>query len=108
MCQKCDELEARLMEETKRRITPKAWWGGIISAIVTILIFTVTTIFATGKVASQVEEHVKSDPTFKEMVETFITRKEQDARKETVDKELLEMKEMLNYLYRKEGGKPLD
>lgn len=88
MCTKCDQLEERLNEESRRRITPKAWWGGIISAIVTILIFTVTTIFATGKVASQIEEHIKGDPTYQELAKEFVDKDAFKEYKEGTEKKL--------------------
>lgn len=107
MCTQCDELKKKLEEErmTKVRITPKYWWTGMVA---TILIFIVTTIYASGGIANQIEEHVKSDPTFERMIELFITRQEYADRKEEVNKDMDDMKKMLLYLYQKEGGKPLE
>lgn len=103
MCAQCDELKERLKEEQmKKRVTPKYWWAGLVG---TIIIFIITTIYASGKISNQIEEHIKVDPTFKEMIQEFVTRQEWNNRKEEVNSDLKEMKEMLQYLYRKEGGK---
>jgi len=105
MCTQCDELKKRLEEEQmKKRVTPKYWWAGMVA---TILIFIVTTIYASGRISNQIEEHIKDDPSFKEMVETFVTRQEWQDRRAEVDKNMQEMKDMLLYLYQKEGGKPI-
>lgn len=103
MCVQCDKLKKELEEEKMRpRLSPKNWWAGI---VVTIAIFIITTIYASGKITSQVEEHIATDPTFKEMVETFVTRVEAKERDKQVDKDIDEIKRMIEYLYRKEGGK---
>ena len=96
MCEKCDKLQEQLNhEQEKPRITTTTWWVGI---AVTIIIFVLTQVFIYGKVVGTVEAHIKNDLTTEQLNETFI-------RKDALEPRLNSIEKMLEYLYKREGGK---
>lgn len=82
MCERCDN-----------KAVAKRWaiWAGV---AVTLLIFTLSQVFMYGKVVGVIEAHIKTDPTYQELSEKFVEQGEFDT-----------IKEMILYLYKKEGGK---
>ena len=82
MCERCDT-----------KVVAKKWtmWFGI---IVTLLLFVLSQVFMYGKVVGVLEAHIDNDPTYRELTEKFVEQGEFDT-----------IKEMIFYLYKKEGGK---
>jgi hypothetical protein len=82
MCGRCDN-----------KAVAKRWtvWAGI---ILTLGIFISSQIFMYGKVIGVIETHVENDPTHKELTEEFVSKDEFQT-----------VKEMIMFLYKKEGGK---
>lgn len=82
MCERCDN-----------KTVAKRWtlWAGI---TVTLLIFVLSQVFMYGKVVGIVEQHIEKDPTYRELSEEFVSKDEFNT-----------MKEMILFLYEKEGGK---
>lgn len=66
-------------------------WSGI---VLTLAIFISSQIFMYGKVVGIIGEHIKNDPTYRELTEQFVSKDE-----------FKTVKEMIMYLYKKEGGK---
>lgn len=96
MCDKCDILDKRLkIQEAKPSVNPTKWWVGMLG---TVLIFIITQIFVYGKVVATIENHIESDPTYKELSKEFMSKDEINPR-------LQRLEDMLQYLYEKQGGK---
>ena len=86
MCEDCKELQKKLTNNS-----PVKWY---ITLAVTILIFIISQVFMYGKIIGQIENHIENDPTHRELVEEFVTKDEFNT-----------IKDMVKYLYEKQGGK---
>lgn len=64
MCERCD-----------KNVIVKPWkaWVGI---ALTFIIFIGSQVFLYGQVTQSISDHIKNDPTHKEMVEEFVTQRE--------------------------------
>lgn len=82
MCERCDNKMV-----TKKWVT----WSGV---IVVLVIFILSQVYVFGSVVGMMKEHIDNDPTYRELTERFVERSEFDT-----------IKEMILYLYKKEGGK---
>ena len=82
MCERCDN-----------KVVSKRWmmWIGIIS---TLLIFVITQVYVFGNVVGEFREHQKDAPTYRGISEKYVDKDEFNL-----------MKEMILFLYKKEGGK---
>ena len=81
MCSRCDN----------KAVSSKwKWWVGV---TLSLAIFISSQLFMYGKVFGVIETHIKNDPTFKQLTEVFVTKDE-----------FKTIKEMILYLYQKEGG----
>ena len=82
MCERCDN-----------KTVAKRWavWVGV---ALTLAIFITSQVFMYGKVVGIVEQHIENDPTHRELIEEFVTKDEFNT-----------IKDMVKYLYEKEGGK---
>ena len=82
MCERCDN-----------KVVAKRWamWAGI---VLTFLLFLFTQVFMYGKAMATIENHIESDPTHRELTDEFVGKDEFET-----------MKEMIFYLYKKEGGR---
>ena len=81
MCERCDS-----------KMVAKRWvtW---VSVIVVLTIFVLTQVFMYGEVVGAFNQHIKDDPTYRELKDEFVDKDEFNT-----------MKEMILYLYKKEGG----
>jgi len=81
------------MNNRWKKETVKRWavWAGI---IVTVVIFVSSQIFVYGKVVGVFEEHIKNAPTNEGISKRYID-----------NDEFSTIKQMILYLYQKEGGK---
>lgn len=84
----CDECKS-VMLKTKK--TAGYWWAGL---MVTILIFIISQVFMYGKITERINHHIENDPTHRQLTEEFVDKDEFNT-----------IKEMVTYLYEKNGGK---
>ncbi len=82
MCERCD-----------KKVVAKRWtiWAGI---IVTLFIFVLSQVFMYGEVVGAFKQHIDNDPTYRELADEFVSKDEFNT-----------IKEMVKFLYEKEGGK---
>jgi hypothetical protein len=79
------------------RCDNKAVLGGIkvwIGVGVTLLIFILSQVFMYGEVIGTINQHIKNDPSFEQLTEKFVTKDE-----------FKSFSKMLEYIYKKNGGK---
>ena len=82
MCERCDN------KAVARR------WAVWVGVILTFSIFILSQVFMYGKVIGVIEQHIENDPTHRELTEEFVTKDEFNT-----------IKDMVKYLYEREGGK---
>lgn len=81
-----------MCERCNNKVVAKKWitWAGVIA---TLTLFVLSQVFMYGKVVGVVEEHIKTAPTYKGINEQYVDKDEFEI-----------MKDMIFYLYKKEGG----
>ena len=82
MCSRCDN----------KAVAKK--WVAWISIVMVVLMFILTNVFMYGKVIGVIESHIKTDPTYQQLTEDFVTKDE-----------FKTIKDMILYLYKQEGGR---